>query len=183
METTSASEKELILDSLGCTTKPWLLAKYVSNSNQAKHILFDISFFFLLLYRYLNMTITSTSGIRKQDGRRAFIAVAENSVGFEIAFDFLMSNIQQISDYFGDGFSTLSKMVDSVTRYMNKDYHLEQLEEFKAKAERLGLQSIGGSIELAVQKVKNNIFWRSRSYYNLQASLNDMTRDLRINLS
>lgn len=27
METTSASEKEIILDSLGCTTKPWLLAK------------------------------------------------------------------------------------------------------------------------------------------------------------
>lgn len=27
LETTSASEKELILDALGCTTKPWLLAK------------------------------------------------------------------------------------------------------------------------------------------------------------
>lgn len=129
------------------------------------------------------MTITSTSGIRKQDGRRAFIAVAKNSLGFEIAFDFLMSNIKQISDYFGDGFSTLSKMVDSITRFMNKDYHLEQLEEFKAKAEELGLKSVGGSIELAVQKVKNNIFWRSRSYYKLQKYLNDLIRDLRISLN
>lgn len=29
LETTSASEKELILDALGCTTKPWLLSKLV----------------------------------------------------------------------------------------------------------------------------------------------------------
>lgn len=129
------------------------------------------------------MTITSSSGIRKQDGRRAFIAVAKNSLGFEIAFDFLMSNIKQISDYFGDGFSTLSKMVDSITRFMNKDYHLEQLEEFKVKAEQLNLKSVGGSIELAVQKVKNNIFWRSRSYYKLQAYLNELVRDIRISLN
>lgn len=27
LQTTSASEKELILTALGCTTKPWLLAK------------------------------------------------------------------------------------------------------------------------------------------------------------
>lgn len=128
------------------------------------------------------MTITSTSGIRKQDGRRAFIAVAKNSVGFEIAFEFLMTNIKEISDYFGDGFSTLSKMVDSVTTYMNKEYHLQQLEEFKVKAENLGLKSVEGSIQLAVQKVKNNVFWRSRSYYKLQVYLEALANQLQFNL-
>lgn len=128
------------------------------------------------------MTITSTSGIRKQDGRRAFIAVAKNSVGFEIAFEFLMANIKEISDYFGDGFSTLSKMVDSVTTYMNKEYHLQQLVEFKEKAENLGLKSVEGSIELAVQKVKNNVFWRSRSYYKLQEFLETLANQLQLNL-
>lgn len=128
------------------------------------------------------MTITTTSGIRKQDGRRAFIAVAHNNLGFEIAFDFLMSNIMEISDYFGDGFSTLSKMVNSITQYMNKEYHLEQLQRFKTKAESLGLKSVEGSIELAVKKVKNNIYWRSRSYYKLQGFLTSLTQDLHINL-
>lgn len=128
------------------------------------------------------MTITSTSGIRKQDGRRAFIAVAKNSVGFEIAFEFLMTNIKEISDYFGDGFSTLSKMIDSVTTYMNKEYHLQQLEEFKVKAENLGLKSVEGSIQLAVQKVKNNVFWRSRSYYKLQEFLETLANQLQFNL-
>lgn len=129
------------------------------------------------------MTITSSSGIRKQDGRRAFMAVAQNSLGFEIAFEFLMTNIKEISDYFGDGFSTLSKMVDSTTKFMNKDYHLEQLKLFKMKAENLGLKSIEDSINLSEKKVENNVYWRSRSYYKLQTFLTSLTHDLHINLS
>lgn len=73
LETETASEKEVILNALGCTRKTWLLNKY------------------------LNMTITANSGIRKQDGTRAFSSVARNSVGFEIAFDFLYSHIEEIS--------------------------------------------------------------------------------------
>lgn len=129
------------------------------------------------------MTITSTSGIRKQDGGRAFMAVARNSVGYEIAFDFLVTNIKEISEYFGDGFSTLSKMIDSVTTYMNKEYQKDQFERFAEKASKLGLTSVEQSIQLALEKVKNNIFWRSRSYYKLQAFLEMLTRDLHINLS
>lgn len=128
------------------------------------------------------MTITSSSGIRKQDGARAFMAVANNNIGFEIAFEFLMSNIEEISEYFGDGFSTLSKMIDSVATYMNKDYHLEQLDQFVKKTQNLGLKSVESSIQLAVQKVKNNIYWRSHSYYKLQMFLESLTKDLHINL-
>ncbi|XP_031619853.1 aminopeptidase Ey isoform X2 [Contarinia nasturtii] len=157
-ETTDASEKEIILDALGCTTKTWLLSKY------------------------LNMTITADSGIRKQDGRRAFIAVAQNSFGFETAFDFLMTNIKEISEYFGDGFLTLSRMINSITDFMNKDYHLEQLKQFKAKAESLGLKSIKESIQLAEKKIQNNVYWRSRSYPQLERFLLLMANHYNINL-
>ena len=44
------------------------------------------------------MTINPTSGILKQDGLRAFSAVAENPIGYEIAFDFLQTNIKDISE-------------------------------------------------------------------------------------
>lgn len=128
------------------------------------------------------MTITPTSGIRKQDGARAFMSVAKNNVGYEIAFDFLVSHIKEISEYFGDGFSTLSKMIDSVTTYMNKEYQKDQFDKFAKKAEQLGLASVERSIQLAVEQVKNNIYWRSRSYYKLQGFLETLTRDLHINL-
>lgn len=44
------------------------------------------------------MTISPTSGIRKQDGARAFVSVATNNIGYEIAFDFLVTNIKEISE-------------------------------------------------------------------------------------
>lgn len=128
------------------------------------------------------MTINPTSGIRKQDGARAFTAVARNHVGYEIAFDFLASNIEEISEYFGDGFSTISKMVDSVTTYMNKGYQKKQFVEFGARAEQLGLKTVERSVNLATEQVNNNIFWRKRSYYNLQNFLEMVVRDLHINL-
>lgn len=128
------------------------------------------------------MTITPTSGIRKQDGARAFVAVAKNNVGYEIAFDFLVTNIKEISEYFGDGFSTLSKMIDSVTTYMNKEYQKEQFDKFAKEAKRLGLTSVERSIQLAAEQVNINIYWRSRSYYNLQQFLESMTRTFHINL-
>lgn len=134
-------------------------------------------------YRYLNMTITPTSGIRKQDGARAFIAVAENSLGFELAFEFLMTNIKEISEYYGDGFSTLAKMVDSITTFMNKEYHLEQLNRFVKKAQEYGLKSAEGSIQIAIEKVKNNIHWRSKSYYQLKSYLEQLVQEFRINMN
>jgi aminopeptidase N len=51
-DTTSASEKEIILSALGNTQKPWLLTKY------------------------LNMIIMPNSTIRKQDGARVFASVS-----------------------------------------------------------------------------------------------------------
>ncbi|XP_075148016.1 aminopeptidase N isoform X1 [Haematobia irritans] len=155
--TTSASEKEQILSSLGCTTKPWLLSKY------------------------LNMTLNSTL-IMKQDGARAFRAVAENPIGFEIAFDFLQSNIKEIAEYYGDGFSTLTSMIKSITTYMSKEYHKEQLERFREKTQRLGLHSVATAIDLAMEQVNNNIYWRNRSYYSLKSFIDIIVEDFEINI-
>lgn len=44
------------------------------------------------------MTLNPLSGIRKQDGARAFISIAKNAYGFEAAYDFIYSNIEEISE-------------------------------------------------------------------------------------
>lgn len=156
--TTSASEKEEILTSLGCTTKPWLLSKY------------------------LNMTINPTSGILKQDGALAFRAVASNAIGHEIAFDFLQGNIKEIAEYYGDGFSTLSEMIKSLTIYMNKDYHKHQLLDLAASCRKLGLHAVESAIELALEQVNNNIYWRSHSYHSLKNFLEGIVSEFQINI-
>lgn len=95
-DTTSASEKEIILSALGCTQKPWLLTKYeLEPSSNLPTTTCATEIYFR---RYLNLTITPNSPIRKQDGARAFASVARNIVGSEIAFDFLYTNIGQIAE-------------------------------------------------------------------------------------
>ncbi|XP_030558822.1 aminopeptidase N isoform X1 [Drosophila novamexicana] len=156
--TNSASEKEEILTSLGCTTKPWLLSKY------------------------LNLTINSTSGILKQDGALAFRAVASNAIGYEIAFDFLQTNIKEIADYYGDGFSTISEMIKSLTIYMNKDYHKQQLQALAANCRKLGLKAVELAIGLAMEQVNDNIYWRTHSYDNLKGFLEGIVSEFQINI-
>uniref|UniRef100_A0AAG5DQM7 Aminopeptidase n=1 Tax=Anopheles atroparvus TaxID=41427 RepID=A0AAG5DQM7_ANOAO len=157
-ETDNPSEKELILNALGCSVKPWLLTKY------------------------LNMTIDPHSGILKQDGVRAFQAVATNYAGNDIALNFLYENIDKIHAYYGDGFSTLSKMIDSVTLMMSQLQHKERFDRFARKAHRLGLATVEKSIRLAKEQIMNNIYWRSNSYYQFERFLQQLIRDMHINL-
>lgn len=85
-----------------------------------------------------------------------------------------------ISNSFGDGFSTISKMIDSVTTFMNKDYHKEQFIRFAEKAKKLGLVAIEKSIKLAEIEIDKNIFWRDNLYPKLNANLDQAIRDLRL---
>ncbi|XP_053682785.1 aminopeptidase N-like [Sabethes cyaneus] len=158
LETDSASEKELILNALGCTVKPWLLSKY------------------------LNMTLDPSSGILKQDGARAFQSVAKNYAGNDIAFNFLYENIEKITKYFGDGFSTVAKMIDSVTCLMNKKHHMEQFDRFQRKARKLELRTVEKSVGLAAEQIRNNIYWRSRSYFQLHEFLEKLIQDMHMNM-
>lgn len=62
--TNVGSEKDLLLQALGCTRETWLLN------------------------RYLDWAITENSGIRKQDVARVFGSVASNVIGQPIAFNY-----------------------------------------------------------------------------------------------
>ncbi|KAI4459601.1 protease m1 zinc metalloprotease [Holotrichia oblita] len=70
----SVSEKQTILAALGCSSKHWMLSKY------------------------LEMMISNTSGIRKQDGSVVFDAVANNVYGHNLAFDFIRNRWTEINE-------------------------------------------------------------------------------------
>lgn len=64
----------MILSSLGCTREVWILEKY------------------------LEMSLDSSSGIRKQDMVSVFGSVARNDIGFYLAKRFFFNNIERIHD-------------------------------------------------------------------------------------
>ena len=73
-KTTISSEKELLLSALGCSREPWILM------------------------RYLERSMTSGYGIRKQDVFRVFIAVSNNVIGQRITFNYIKNNWQKMKD-------------------------------------------------------------------------------------
>ena len=68
-----ASEKSLLLNSLGCTKDVWLLN------------------------RYLNKSLNSDSGVRKQDGYKVLGGVGRNTVGRYLVWDFIRDNWDTVS--------------------------------------------------------------------------------------
>jgi aminopeptidase N len=71
-------------------------------------------------------------------------------------------------------------MIDSVTTYMNKDYHKEQFMRFAEKANKLGLVAIEKSIRLAEIEIDKNIYWRNNLYSKLKTTLDSAIKDLRL---
>ena len=63
-----ASEKSTILSALSCTKDVWLLN------------------------RYLNMSLTANSGVRKQDGYKVLGGVGRNTIGRSLTWDFVREN-------------------------------------------------------------------------------------------
>lgn len=73
-KTNVASEKEILLGSLACTTEPWLLV------------------------RFMELALTPNSGIRKQDAISVFRAVGNNPVGDLLAFAYIRENWDRIKN-------------------------------------------------------------------------------------
>ena len=67
-----ASEKSTILSSLSCSKEVWLLN------------------------RYLNMSLTADSGVRKQDGYKVMGGVGRKTIGRTLTWDFVRDNWDSI---------------------------------------------------------------------------------------
>lgn len=133
------SDKEDLLEALGCSREPWLLN------------------------RYLSWITSNTSGIRKQDGARVFVAVANNVVGHSLAFNFLRDNWDVIQSYYGVAFSSISRMVSASATYMNTPLQLSQLKKLRDdNADQLGTTI--QSFQQAIEVVQANVQWMANSY-------------------
>lgn len=73
-ESNVGSEKDLLLQALGCTREIWLLS------------------------RYLDWALTENSGIRKQDVVQVFSSVANNVIGQSLAFNYFRTNWNKLTN-------------------------------------------------------------------------------------
>jgi aminopeptidase N len=147
LKTTSVTEKNVILDALGCTTQKWLLS------------------------RYLDYLARNDSSIRIQDADRVFKSVCDNHAAHTIAFDFLRTNWNKLLTHYGEGFNIISKMVKSLPRFMNTEYQLAELIRFRSEVgSNIGTAS--QAFDIAIEKVRANVEWMKKSYHSVERWLN-----------
>jgi len=149
---TVASEKSTLLSSLGCTKEVWLLN------------------------RYLNMSLTEGSGVRKQDGSSVIGSVARNTVGRYLAFDFIRDKWSVVKDYYGKSAFSFSGIMKNAMKDRNTDFHLEELKSFEA-AHKSELGSSERAVAQAIEKAEANVAWMEENYQPIWSWLKEQNQD------
>ncbi|XP_020287873.1 aminopeptidase N isoform X2 [Pseudomyrmex gracilis] len=132
--TNVGSEKDLLLQALGCTREIWLLN------------------------RYLDWALTKNSGIRKQDVNRVFASVASNPIGQPLAFDYFRNKWARLKEYFGTSLLIITNIVKSSTRGISTRYEYKDLLEF-AKEHVNEFGSARRTIQQALEQAEANVRW------------------------
>ncbi|KAK3890636.1 hypothetical protein Pcinc_005432 [Petrolisthes cinctipes] len=139
-----ATEKVIILNSLGCTKVVWLLA------------------------RYLEMAFTPDSGVRKQDASTVFTSVARNPIGRDLAWNFVQEKWTHILQYLGPGSSHLSRIVKAATKTFNTPLLFKELERFQSQHTTTGhLGSATRAVQQALESTRLNVKWMRHNYHTI----------------
>ncbi|XP_067940049.1 aminopeptidase Ey-like isoform X2 [Watersipora subatra] len=135
-EANVAAEQIKLLQSLGCTNELWLLQR-------------------LLDYA------VDDSKIRKQDSYIAVGAVAGNTIGGFLAWDWLRANWATLDEEFGSGIMMLGRFVSSATNNFFTQFDFEQVEAFVKMTGDLGTAT--RAFEQAKERTQNNIKYLERN--------------------
>ncbi|XP_028841845.1 alanyl (membrane) aminopeptidase b, tandem duplicate 1 [Denticeps clupeoides] len=137
-EAAIAIEADKLRAALACTTKPWLLN------------------------RYLEFTLNATQ-IRKQDATSTIVYIANNVVGQPLAWDFVRTNWQYIFQEYGGGSFSFANLINGVTKRFSTPFDLKQLEQFKEENANIGFGSGTLAVEQSIERTKANIAWVNKN--------------------
>jgi len=146
-----ASEKANILYALGCSSEVWLLN------------------------RYLNMSVTPGSGVRKQDGAKCIASVARNTVGRYLAFNFLREKWTIIKNYF-TGFSALKRGIKAIADDFNTEFDIKELKAFQTK-HKDELATSKRAVKQAIEAGEANVDWMESNYETVWTWLKDYNNE------
>ena len=103
----NGNEKVSIMNALACSKEVWILE------------------------RYLEMSLTEDSGVRKQDGYRVIVGVSRNLIGRYIAWNWIRDNWDRLSSYYDTAISSsVGRIINGVAKDFNTPFELAELETF-----------------------------------------------------
>ncbi|XP_064106708.1 aminopeptidase N-like [Macrobrachium nipponense] len=142
-----ATEKDFLLSGMACTREIWILT------------------------RYLDLTFTEGSPIKRQDAARVYSDIARNEVGRDLAWDYMREQFAKVYSFF-TSFSQLGDSISAVTEDFNTEMELQELIAFKNEH----LDDLGQatrSVDQSIERVFTNIEWMNNYYDVIIQWLND----------
>ncbi|XP_048251053.1 glutamyl aminopeptidase-like [Haliotis rufescens] len=143
--TSVASEKEMMMEALAQTQKPWLL------------------------WRYANW-VFDPNKIKKQDVRVVMSYFTKTPLARSVALQFFMTRWKDLVSRFGHDPFILPEVIPTVTSYVNSEFHLRQLETiFKETPPKTASKAAENALALT----RSNIKWMETYYEKIAVWLKD----------
>ncbi|KAH8283987.1 hypothetical protein KR054_006711 [Drosophila jambulina] len=141
-----ADEKVVMLDSLGCTRAVWLLQ------------------------RLLDMSFDPHSEIRSQDSSTSFAAVAANPIGFLLAKDYFMHNVDRIREFYQPSTKTMSRLLTPLSNQIIDLKEFREFEDFVGRA-RAPLRGLEEKVQLTLERMRITVQWKERNYAKFNSAI------------
>ncbi|KAM4733439.1 aminopeptidase N-like [Anableps anableps] len=148
---TIAIEADKLRAALACTTKPWLLNRYLEYTLDANRI-------------------------RKQDGTSTIVYIAQNVVGQSLAWDFVRARWNYIFTQYGGGSFSFSNLINGVTKRFSTEFELQQLRQFKKDNANVGFGSGTLAVDQSIERTQANMKWIDENKENLLKWFSDQIK-------
>ncbi|XP_046543779.1 glutamyl aminopeptidase-like [Haliotis rubra] len=143
--TSVASERQIMMEALAQTQKPWLL------------------------WRYANW-VFDPSKIKKQDVRVVMTYFTKTPLARSVALEFFMTRWKDLVNRFGHDPFLLPEVIPTVTSFVNSEFHLRQLETiFKETPPKTASKAAENALALT----RSNIKWMETYYEKIAVWLKD----------
>merc|ERR1712117_970220 len=117
--------------------------------------------------RYLNLTLSPNSEVRKQDGYKVYNGVAINTVGRYLLWDFIRDRWNDISKYYsGFAVTYIGRTIKSISKSFNTKFEQKQLEDFYAE-HKSQLRASTRDVKQALEAVNNNVKWMEKNFVTI----------------
>ncbi|XP_050542648.1 aminopeptidase N-like isoform X2 [Daktulosphaira vitifoliae] len=151
--TKTVSEKDLLLDALGCSRETWILT------------------------RFLDYALQNNSIIKSQDLSKVFYALTNKIAGQEVAWNYVRDNWRTLKSSLSSSFSVISEIVKSVTHHFNTKNDLIELWQFyKDQQDHLG--SARRSVMQSIENAQANVDWMNQNYKIIYSWLQNTTQHI-----
>lgn len=136
------TERELLMQALGCTKEMWLLNKYMT------------------------MAITPDSEIKKQDAILVFRAIGSRIVGQTAGMRFVISKWSEINTYMGKSVLAMNSILSSVTSNLNTEKELEEVQMFSKRYEN-DVTFSQRNAKQVIEQTQANIDWMNKYFHTI----------------